>query len=120
MRVRRSAAFLALVPWGLSAGEVGPRFVPATSVPFRLVRLNGVNISGVRNQRMENVTVVIDEHGNLDVRAPHLEAVEDTAYVPLFPSRVQQAKPKTGVSSAGKPPEEQTEPSEELPEKSPP
>jgi len=33
------------------------------------VTLNGVNISGVVNQRFENVNVIIDAKGNLEIQA---------------------------------------------------
>jgi hypothetical protein len=40
---------------------------PALAGPA--VTLNGVNINGVANQKFENVTVVIDAQGNLDIQA---------------------------------------------------
>jgi hypothetical protein len=40
---------------------------PAMAGPA--VTLNGVNIAGVANQKFENVTVVIDGQGNLDIQA---------------------------------------------------
>ncbi len=40
---------------------------PALAGPA--VTLNGVNIAGVANQKFENVTVVIDAQGNLDIQA---------------------------------------------------
>jgi hypothetical protein len=40
---------------------------PVLAAP--VVTLNGVNIAGVANQKFENVTVVIDAQGNLDIQA---------------------------------------------------
>jgi hypothetical protein len=40
---------------------------PASAGPS--VTLNGVSIAGVANQRFENVNVVIDAAGNLDIQA---------------------------------------------------
>jgi hypothetical protein len=43
--------------------------VPAPSRSGPTVTLNGVNIAGVANQKFENVNVVIDAAGNLDIQA---------------------------------------------------
>jgi hypothetical protein len=56
----RSLAFLVAAA-ALSAAP------PALAGPA--VTLNGVNINGVANQKFENVTVVIDAQGNLDIQA---------------------------------------------------
>jgi hypothetical protein len=50
----------------LAAVTLGSPF-PSRAGPA--VTLNGVNISGVANQKFENVTVVIDAQGNLDIQA---------------------------------------------------
>ena len=42
---------------------------PPRAVAAPVVTLNGVNITGVANQRFENVVVVIDAQGNLDIQA---------------------------------------------------
>jgi hypothetical protein len=42
---------------------------PASAVAAPSISLNGVNIDGVTSQRFENCTVVIDERGNVDIRA---------------------------------------------------
>ena len=43
--------------------------VPSPAPAGPAVTLNGVSISGVANQRFENVNVVIDAQGNLDIQA---------------------------------------------------
>jgi hypothetical protein len=43
--------------------------VPSPASAGPAVTLNGVSISGVANQRFENVNVVIDAQGNLDIQA---------------------------------------------------
>ena len=52
------ALALALSVLAVPAAAAGPR-----------VSLNGVSIDGVTNQRFENCTVTIDEHGNLNIEA---------------------------------------------------
>ena len=49
----------------------------------RNVYVNGVDISSARNQLMENVTVRIDQDGNVFVEAPHYQVNEESTYVPL-------------------------------------
>ena len=56
----RSLAFL-LASASLAAAP------PALAGPS--VTLNGVSINGVANQKFENVNVIIDAHGNLDIQA---------------------------------------------------
>lgn len=59
-----------------------------TRFPGRVVFLNGVNIGSVRNQRLKNVDVFIDENGNLQITAPHYDVREESSYHPLLPSEL--------------------------------
>jgi hypothetical protein len=47
------------------------------------VFLNGVDISSVKNQRLENVTISIDAKGDISIEAPHYQVHEQRSYEPL-------------------------------------
>lgn len=75
---------------GLAAMAVSLLLAPAGARAG--ISLNGVPIDGVVSQRFENVTVVIDERGNVDilargysVRSPGAEAAEPPASAALPP-----------------------------------
>ena len=59
-----------------------------TRYPPRLIQLNGVDISAVRGETLENVTVRIDDAGNLELRAPHYDVGTDTSFHPLLPTEL--------------------------------
>jgi hypothetical protein len=63
---------------------------PALAAPG--VTLNGVSIAGVSNQKFENVTVVIDAQGNLDIQAKG------------YAARVAGAPPAAAPPAAAPPP----------------
>jgi hypothetical protein len=79
------------------------------------VTLNGVSISGVANQKFENVNVVIDAQGNLDIQAKgyavrtSLPAATPAASAapaaagspPLAPAHAPTAAPVIGAPTAG-------------------
>lgn len=67
--------------------------VPSPAPAGPAVTLNGVSISGVANQRFENVNVVIDAQGNLDIQAKGY-AVRAAAPAPA-------AAPVAGPTTAG-------------------
>lgn len=81
-------------------GQLSPGFVPqggirkvqgleaCTQFPARLVFLNGANISTVREQDLQNVSVTIDQNGNLHLKAAHYEVNTDSSYHPLLPSEL--------------------------------
>ena len=60
----------------------------STDFPARMIYLNGKNVSSVRDQQLEGVTVRIDSNGNLHISAPHYEVQESTHYRPLLPHDV--------------------------------
>lgn len=64
---------------------------PAAAVAKGSVFLNGVNIDGVTNQKFENVTVVIDEKGNVLILAKGYEV--QTAPTTPEPQKPAQAGP---------------------------
>jgi hypothetical protein len=56
--------------------------LPATA-NARTVFLNGTDISAARSQEIKNVTVQIDEKGDVYIIAPQYQAVEEHTYLPL-------------------------------------
>jgi hypothetical protein len=78
-----------------SAGEL------TTDFPARMIYLNGKNISSVREQQLEGVSVRIDASGNVHISAPHYEVQESSQYRPLLPNEVPRvSKP----SASNEPP----------------
>ncbi len=63
-----------------------------TYSPGRIIYLNGENISSVREQALENVTVHIDKSGNIHIEAPQYEVSADQSYHPLLPKELPQFK----------------------------
>ena len=55
----------------------------ATSAEARSLFLNGVDISSARSQELKNVTVQINENGDIFIIAPHYQVNEEDTYVPL-------------------------------------
>lgn len=49
----------------------------------RSLFLNGIDISSARNQEMKNVTIRIDESGNLFIEAPQYNVREESEYLPV-------------------------------------
>jgi hypothetical protein len=45
--------------------------------------LNGIDISGAKNQHLKNVDVMINERGDIFIIAPHYQVSEEDTYVPL-------------------------------------
>jgi hypothetical protein len=72
---------------------------PAGAAPS--VTLNGVDIDGVTDQRFENCTVVIDEHGNIHIEAKGYAVKGTTAEPPRSaPSASAQAASAQAASAA--------------------
>jgi hypothetical protein len=67
------------------------------------VTLNGVNISGVVNQRFENVNVIIDAKGNLEIQAKGYAARVAGAPPPATASGSPAAASTTGPAPAAAP-----------------
>lgn len=68
-----------------------------TDFPARMIYLNGKNISSVRDQQLEGVSVRIDANGNLHISAPHYEVQESMHYRPLLPNDIPKVgKPRVG------------------------
>lgn len=68
-----------------------------TDFPARMIYLNGKNISSVRDQQLDGVSVRIDANGNVHISAPHYEVQESMHYRPLLPSDIPKvAKPRVG------------------------
>ncbi len=75
-------AFLLVNIFGLS-------FAFAAEQTFaRSVYLNGVDISSVSNQQLKNVTIQIDEKGDVYITASHYQVHEEKNYVPLSKTEV--------------------------------
>jgi hypothetical protein len=71
--------------------------IPATPKKFpydstimagRIIYLNGVNITSVRNQELENVNIHIDNNGNIYIEAPQYEVGTEQSFHPLMPSEL--------------------------------
>jgi hypothetical protein len=71
----------------LISGNVKKPF-NTTRFPPRFVYLNGKNISALKDEVLENVTVRIDSQGNINISAPHYEVQEQTSFHPLLPSEL--------------------------------
>ncbi len=69
---------------------VAPKKLPydTTYMTGRVIYLNGVNISSVKNQELENVNIHIDNNGNIYIDAPHYEIGVEQSYHPLMPSEL--------------------------------
>ena len=69
---------------------------PATA---RNIFLNGTNVSGAKNQFLENVTLQIDKDGNIYIEAPHYHVQEESTFIPLSQFSMKTSVPikdKTG------------------------
>jgi hypothetical protein len=64
------------------------RFPEVTSHPPRTITLNGVDVNALRGETLENVTVRIDEQGNVAIMAPHYEVSTDATFHPLLPTEL--------------------------------
>lgn len=73
-----------------------------TYAPARSLLLNGVDISAVRGETLENVTVTIDDAGNIALVAPHYEVGNDTSFHPLLPTELPKL-PKERKAPLGLP-----------------
>ncbi len=74
----------------------------STQSPSRMVYLNGVNIGNVRDQELQNVTIRIDEAGNINVIAPQYDVSRETSYHPLLPAELPRF-PKSNAQIPGIP-----------------
>lgn len=79
-----------------------PQGFESTRFPARIIYLNGNNVSSVRNQTLENVTIRIDENGNVHITAPQYEVATDSSYHPLLPSELPRF-PKHRIEIEGMP-----------------
>jgi hypothetical protein len=57
--------------------------IAATEASGRSIYLNGTDISSVRNQNLKDVTLTIDEKGDIFITASHYQVSEQTHYAPL-------------------------------------
>ncbi len=55
----------------------------APALSGRSLFLNGTDISSARNQLLKNVTLRIDEEGNVFIEAPHYNVREESEYLPI-------------------------------------
>ncbi|MEN9811291.1 MAG: hypothetical protein RLZZ488_2858 [Pseudomonadota bacterium] len=71
-----------------------------TDFPARMIYLNGKNISSVRDQQLDGVSVRIDANGNLHISAPQYEVQESMHYRPLLPNDIPKVgKPRVGTDA---------------------
>lgn len=59
-----------------------------TAFASRLVYLNGVNITQIKNQELTRVNIRIDGNGNVYIDAPQYEVVKKQNYHPLLPNEI--------------------------------
>ena len=62
----------------------------------RNIYLNGRDISSAKSQKMENVTLQIDQNGNIYIEAPHYEVQEENTFIPLSSWKANQMEHKIG------------------------
>ncbi len=84
--------------------------MPAPGLAGPAVTLNGVNISGVANQKFENVNVIIDAQGNLEIQAkgyavrttvPATPAAPPPAATPPLAAALAPSHPLAGSPGTG-------------------
>lgn len=68
----------------------------STYMSGRIIFLNGNNISSVREQELENVSVFIDSKGHIHITAPHYEVGVEQSYHPMLPSELPKL-PKSNL-----------------------
>lgn len=97
-----SLAALAAAPVALATAA----YVAGGPAAVRSIFLNGIDVSSARNQDLKNVDVVINEHGDVFIAAPHYQVNEEDTYLPL--SKYVQSlnapahKPMQKAGEAGK------------------
>lgn len=78
-------------------------FSYASDALARNIFLNGIDISNVQSQDLEDVNIHINEKGDLFIIAPHYNVNEENTYVPLSQHKAKQTK-KSHSPIAHKPP----------------
>ena len=73
-KMRKSLSLMIFVVLGL---------VLSTSASARSLYLNGTDISSARGQELKKVNVIINEHGDIFIIAPHYQVQEEDSYIPL-------------------------------------
>ncbi len=58
----------------------------------RSVYVNGKDVSSVKGQFMKNVSIRIDDHGDIYIDAPQYQIIEEDSYVPLSSMTQKQKK----------------------------
>jgi hypothetical protein len=77
--------------------------VPSLGLAGPAVTLNGVNINGVANQKFENVNVIIDAQGNLEIQAKGYAVRTSVPAAPATPSPGAAPSPAAALP-ASRPP----------------
>ena len=76
--------------------------LPAAAVAEPLITFNGIDVTGLSNQRFENATIIFDSRGNIAILAPQYKIIETgqprTAPAPAAPAPVAAA-PVTAPSA---------------------
>jgi hypothetical protein len=72
--------------------------VPLPGLAGPAVTLNGVNISGVANQKFENVNVIIDAQGNLEIQAKGYAVRSTPAATPAAPPPAATPPPPVALA----------------------
>jgi hypothetical protein len=65
------------------------------------VFLNGVNINSVRSQTLDNVTIRIEDNGDIQIIAPQYEVLVEKNYTPLIPTEAPSFSKEKASIPAG-------------------
>jgi hypothetical protein len=76
-RILTAAALTGIAVFSVSA------LISAAPSGLRSIFLNGMDISGARNQHLKNVDVQISENGDVFIIAPHYQVTEEDSFTPL-------------------------------------
>lgn len=74
----------------IQPAQISPKKLPydTTFMMGKIIYLNGVNISTIKNQTLENVNLRIDNNGNIYIDAPQYEIGVEQSYHPLMPNEL--------------------------------
>lgn len=83
--------------------------LPAAASAQNQVFLNGIDISGTKNQTFENVNIFFDSVGNISITAPQYKVLEQPAQGSVAPSATQPAQVVDQIKPQSQQPQPQTD-----------
>ena len=95
-------------------------FAASTTTIAGKLFLNGTDITGIKNQDVQQVDIHIDEHGDIYISAPHYSVTEQASYLPLgqyqsHPEHQATPTPVKGKTSHQPPPFSQSDEDDDKP-----